>query len=521
MDSIGKSTVHLLALALKAYGVSRVVVSPGSRCAPVTAIFERSGFFELTPVIDERCAAFVGLGMALATGQPVAIVCTSGTAPLNYGPALAEAFYRRVPLIAITADRPASLVDQRDSQTIRQAEALGAVVRGCIDISDDSSPRYLHTVSRKLNGILTEVTGRIPGPVQINMQLDAPLTPSAPAPDIHFRKISTWRSPDTILPEGLMESIPTSSRVLVVAGDLAPAPALQQALEELQSASKAFIFAEVQSNLHGFTADFPNDTDFSQFPQPDIVISLGGSLVSGRMKAFLRRCKSVRHISLGYDDCLVDTFFRLSDVVEVNPASFFKALALRLSPNEEFCDSWNIKSSEKETWEVPAALSRIISAFSDADFHFSNGSSARYAQLLSFPTTARIECNRGVSGIDGATSTAMGYAAATTRRTVFFTGDMSAAYDSGALALGIVPDSFRMVVLDNHGGDIFRAVATTKSLPECEKFFVLPPRFPIRELSAAYGFAFFDNDIDNFINHTGSPAILRLEIAPGDANKLF
>ena len=192
METIDKPTAHLLAGLLKARGVRHIVVSPGSRCAPLTVVFARSGHFELHPVIDERTAAFVALGMSLATDTPVVALCTSGSALLNYAPALSEAYYRRVPVIAVTADRPAAMIDQRDSQTVRQPHALDAVVRKCVDIPDEHSETALQMASRLINDALIAATGHIPGPVHINMQFEMLLRPKPLSPRPYLAEASVF-----------------------------------------------------------------------------------------------------------------------------------------------------------------------------------------------------------------------------------------------------------------------------------------------------------------------------------------
>ena len=128
-EFVAKQTCTIVADLLHAWGVEDVVLSPGSRNAPLIMSIVRSGRFRTHVVIDERSAAFIALGMSLASERPVAAVCTSGTALLNYAPAVAEAYYRRVPLIAVSADRPLRWIDQDDSRTIRQAGCLGNIVR--------------------------------------------------------------------------------------------------------------------------------------------------------------------------------------------------------------------------------------------------------------------------------------------------------------------------------------------------------------------------------------------------------
>ena len=531
METIDKPTAHLLAELLEAYGISRVIVSPGSRCAPLSVVLARSERFSLTCVIDERTAAFVGLGMALSTGEPVALVCTSGSAVLNYAPALAEAYYRRVPLIAISADRPADMLDQRDSQTIRQAHALDAVVRKSVDIADMRSERHLRYANRIINDALSAATGRIPGPVHINMQFDVPLTPVCPDKPMTFahrinRPAATAKGSCTELVKSLFPD--KNAKVMIVAGDMHPCDKLRQSLSPANAMERFAIMAEAQANLPwGQTfSSFPDDC--SALPEPDFVLSIGGSLVSARLKKYLRSCRGTRHISLGADDNIVDTFGLLTDTIDCDTAEFFSAFAAHVDGDPGFAAQWYsaTRQNKPSGASVAALIRHIADAMPDADFHFSNGSARRYAQLASFDGKHRIDCNRGVSGIEGATSTAIGAAMASGHPTVLVSGDMSAAYDIGALSVEGIPTSFRMVVLDNGGGDIFRAVATTRELPERELYFTTPPRLPLRELAKGYGFRYYETtlehpDISDFLTDSDAPAILCVKVPAGDAKSLI
>ncbi len=506
MASIDKPTAHLLCQQLHERGIERIVVSPGSRCAPLVVVLDRSGYFDMKVVIDERTAAFVALGMSLASGKPVALVCTSGSAMLNYGPALAEAYYRQVPLIAITADRPARWIDQHDSQTIRQPHALDAVTRRSIDIEDTSAPDALRFANRRINEVLAAATGMPKGPVHINMQFDAPLTPVCEEePETYARTIDI-RQQGYAPFDDVIESIAPDSRVLVVAGDMAP----DERLERILARPKWTLYAETQSNLSHLMPETPHAFDTAAMKQPDIVVSIGGPIVSASMKNYLRGLEGLRHISLGAYDTAHDTFGCLIDSLIVDAADFFEALAKRL---DDIKEQFTKVEQQKESF-----FDRLVKAFPGADFHFSNGMAIRYAQ--SVRPTGRVYCNRGVSGIEGATSTAIGSAIASGKTTVLVSGDMSASYDIGAMAVHDIPASFRMVVLDNDGGDIFRMVSTTRRLPECEKYFTVTPRLPLEGLAKAYGFAYFEARLDDdvpeeFVRNTDAPAILRLVIPAG------
>ena len=527
MESIDKPTAHLLTDLLRAYGVRRIVLSPGTRSAPLAVAMARSGYFDISVIIDERCAAFAALGMALRLGHPVAMVCTSGSAVLNYAPALAEAYYRRVPLIAISADRPVDLIDQRDSQTIRQPGALTAVTRASVDIADDRTDRYLRYANRLINQTLAGAVGPIPGPVHINMQFDTPLTKMVEGrAESHARKIGIERPKARYDFTSILASIPRTSKVLVVSGDMHPIYRFSTVLRS--AADKLALVAEAQANLGVETGIKAVKPDFASLPAPDIVVSIGGSLVSARLKAYLRSLPHLRHISAGYDDVPVDTFFSLSEVVECPAEDFLKALAEHLEPSADFCEAWrDAVAGTEEGRSIPliGLLQQLVDGLHIADFHFSNGSAIRYGQLLNFRDGQRIDCNRGVSGIDGCTSTAIGAAIVAQNPTVLVTGDMSAAYDVGAFAIPGIPPTFKMVVLDNGGGDIFRAIPSTGPLPECERLFAVAPKLPLRSLAEGYGFDYFEaepgDDISEFINSRRAPAILRVKMCAGSSKSIL
>ncbi|MCH5220976.1 MAG: 2-succinyl-5-enolpyruvyl-6-hydroxy-3-cyclohexene-1-carboxylic-acid synthase [Muribaculaceae bacterium] len=512
METVDKPTAHLLCNLLAEYGVRNVVISPGSRCAPLTVALYRSNKYKLTPIIDERSAAFVALGMALRSDAPVAIVCTSGSAVLNYAPALAEAYYRRVPLIAISADRPYNLIDQRDGQTIRQADVLNNIVRTSIDIRDENSESYLNYANRKINEALTEAIGNIPGPVHINMQFNAPLTPINDIQTVDFghkiNKIGHCVVPNLSQTIGL---IPPTAKILVVAGTMHPSDKLKKILEV--NNNKWLLFAEIQSNLSAL----PQEIIINYIAEntPDIVISIGGDLVSASLKSLLRSLRKIRHISVGCDDNFVDTFGALTDIVNCRPEIFFEELGSYLKSNPTWSRLIGNTSVACDHEVTDNLFSRLSKAFPDADFHFSNGMAIRYAQKMR--GLKRVDCNRGVSGIEGSTSTAIGAALVADNTTVLVTGDMSAAYDVAALAIHEIPPAFKMVVLDNNGGGIFRVIQTTKNLPERERFFAMPPRFPLKELAKAYGFTYFETsfenpDIDEFVNCKTAPAIINVKL---------
>lgn len=531
-EKIANPVCRMLALLAGEYGVKHVVVSPGTRSAPLVLAFNREDRFTLHTVIDERSAAFAALGMALETCSPVVLVCTSGSALLNYAPALAEAYYRRVPLIAISADRPARWIDQNDGQTIRQAGALSAVVRASVDIpvAATTDRQLFHLANLQVNDALAmALAERTCGPVHINVQCDVPLTAtSVDEPSFTGRKINTITEIKAHeVPADLLQRL-AGRRVLLVCGGLTRC---QQDIVSRYDFGKIPVLTEAQSNLQG-----PNCISLGQIDRylasegqalvPDVVLTLGGGLVSARLKAWLREMPELEHISLGYEDNGTDTFGKLTMRVPVALEALEKIGCARV--DEGYVAEWHefynthrpVTARFVASNPVLMAMKKIAETVEGGVVHISNGSAIRYAQLFDWPYV-EVQCNRGVSGIDGCTSTALGAAAVADRKVLLLTGDMSAAYDIGALGAIGARANFKMIVLDNRGGDIFRNIKATGHLPELEQFFAVPPRLPLQGLAAAYGYSYYSAEcgtatdaIDRFFAHRGSPAILHLKINP-------
>ncbi len=529
MATISKPTCSILTGLLASYGIERAVVSPGSRNAPLLVSMERSGNFAISTVVDERTAAFVALGMAKQTSKPVALVCTSGSAMLNYGPALAEAYYSRTPLIAITADRPGEWIDQRDSQTIRQNGALDAVVRKSVEIDERMS---LRQVNRLINEALTAAAGNIPGPAHINVPLGAPLTTMAQESEMPVgNRISTVRCRQEV-PDDVFRLLTSSKKIMFIAGAGADVNPLSVRLPD-NSVWFSDRFGGEQAGISALAAGVllnRADDEKKAMLRPDFVVNLGGTLIDDKFKACLRRWQSPV-INIGFDDNMVDTFGSLHMQIECNASDFveqWNAYVCRnyghtVSDQPGYCRHWRdfISASERGVAGLPwcdiEAMRMLAMNFNGGELFASNGMCARYAQLMPWKVD-RIHYNRGVSGIDGCTSTAAGISMATERTVLLLTGDMSFGYDIGALVLKNLRGNFKIAVFDNGGGDIFRHVATTASLPERETRFAVPVEQPVAQLATAFGFDYYLADGNSgtadalvaFLRDSEKPAILHI-----------
>ena len=533
------------------FGVSRVVACPGSRNTPLLIALDRCKDIATQMVTDERVAAFVGLGMALRSNEVVGLVCTSGTALLNMAPAVAEAYYRKVPLVIISADRPSEWIDQDDSQTIRQRDCLSNIVKRSYDLPATERDADLWLANRTINDALITATSAPCGPVHLNIQIDEPTGGLESSIGTYSERIISVSSandvPSDALTSELVEKL-AGKKVLVIAGFGSPSPRLNEAMNRMSRIGNVAVLTESLANLHG--QYFVNEIDASlaclskeaqPIYNPDVVITTGGALVSRMIKEYLRRLPNgVEHWHVGHCNTTVDCFRRLSLRVEIDPAGFFDRVSKRLERAERSSNSidevwhysahwlrlrdaarsWLQSYSARSPWSDLKAFATFIPMIPrGADVHFSNGTPVRYGQLFASRTFHRCDCNRGVSGIDGSTSTALGaQIVAADRPTVLITGDMSAQYDMGALASGLMTPRFKMIVICNGGGGIFHFIKSTRELDIVPRCFDAPCIFPASELAKAFGMSFFtacsEEELKEvfkpFINENERPAMLAI-----------
>lgn len=495
-----------------AHGVRHAVLSPGSRNAPLLIAAAARDELAKKVVADERTAAFVGLGIAATLGEPVMLACTSGTALLNYAPAVAEAYYRQIPLIVVSADRPGEWIDQDDSQTIRQAGALRNFVKDSYDIEAPDATLCDRLVNDAMITALTPPAG----PVHINLRLPEPLGEITRLP-VPAERVIRRMTPVAEFSRQQVMSLAKELRgkkIMLTAGFLLPDHKMRRALSEMEQLDCVCLMAESTSNYTSDRMPWSVDLALSELSgldkrktellRPDVIISVGGALISRKLKEFLRR-SGADHWGVGHFRTTVDCFRSLSLRIDADPARFLRTLASCL---REIGNSHDTPSDYSRLWLSlrREALQReksliksapwcelkafdIIAHHLDRRFnlHLSNGTSVRYAQLFDIEAHATF-CNRGVSGIDGSTSTAIGSATAYSGPTLLITGDMSFAYDMGGMACGLAPEGMKIIVMENSGGAIFRFIGSTGNLPEDvrEPYFCAPRNFPVEDVARAF-----------------------------------
>jgi len=447
-----RENVNILTALLVAHGVRHAVVCPGSRNAPIVHNLNECAEIACHPVTDERSAAFFALGIADATGERTAVCCTSGSALLNFAPAAAEAYYRNVPIVFISADRPTQWIDQLDGQTMPQPDALGRFVRKAVTLPEPTDGEQRWHCNRLVNeALITD------GPVHINVPISEPL--------FHFstEHLPEQRVVKKVTDEQLLQLFLKAERPTIVVGQndrggslLAPLKFLSRTVVVLgESLSDSPVpFDLVLHRVHG--------TALEPALRPDFVIHVGGTLVGKRLKKFLRATDApVCRIG-----SFSDTFMHLQWLAEPSTISLItKELEQTPTPPSPFFQLWKEETAKAEQriadfappYSQLAAVKELESQLEETDYdyqlHYANSTAVRLSNLYSH---GRVWCNRGINGIEGSLSTAAGFSAASSEMVFCVIGDLSFFYDQNALWNRNLRGNLRILLLNNGCGGIFR-----------------------------------------------------------------
>ncbi len=545
-----------------AKGILHVVISPGSRNAPLTIGFASHPEIKTYSIVDERCAAFFALGMAQELQQPVAVVCTSGSALLNYYPAVAEAYYSKIPLVVISADRPKHLIDVGDGQTIRQENVFENHILYAANLKQDiaeNNERFSGGISipsfiqDKLLGITEaridknqeqinkaiNIAIEKNGPVHINVPFAEPLYEIQDGFTEEITVINPVNKIEVLDQENFtvfLDDWNSAKKRMVLIGVNPPNKIEQEFLNCLANDSATIVFTESTSNTH-HPNFFPgidkiiaplNDNEFSEL-QPEILLTIGGLIVSKKIKVFLRNFKPTSHYHIGENKSF-DTFFCLKHHFKMTEDSFLKKFCLNnVNTESGYQKKWlTVKSIRAEKHneylnKLPFSDFKVFETVlsklpDDLILHLSNSSTIRYVQLFDANPKVVQYCNRGTSGIDGSTSTAIGHAAASNKQNLLITGDLSFFYDSNALWNTNIPNNFRIIVINNSGGGIFRILPGDKNTKNFETYFETTHKLTAEHLCKMYGIEYrsasekgvLKNELDSFFTESNSPKLLEV-----------
>ena len=516
-----KDNINILTALLQAHHVGTAVVCPGSRNAPIVHNLQEAGM-TCYPVTDERSAAFFALGQSQARQEPVALCVTSGSALLNVAPAIAEAWYQHVPLVVVSADRPEAWIGQLDGQTLPQPGVLDRFVRRTVTLPEPHDDTSRWHCNRLVNEALLDLRQPYPAPVHINVPISEPLfdftTPALPEERVIHRH-TTAAEHDSFLPKVFYEA----ARPMIVVGQEYTESADEDDFDYIEWRHFLYhygvVLAEPLNNI--FCGD-PVDAALAMVGddpayQPDVVVYLGGHIVSKRLKRFLRQ-SGARVIMVSSDPEVHDPTMCMTDLVVMDPydalwslyyfyehntrADLYGALdieedqmkAYQLNPaHDDYHRLWRnvfkqvhqVALSYQPAYSQMAAVryleEQLSDVFYDYHLHYANSSAVRLACLYADAYNRHhVWCNRGVNGIEGSLSTAVGFAAGQwavadesddeAATVICVTGDLSFFYDQNALWNANLTPNLRVILLNNRGGGIFRTLPGLERSPVRDTF---------------------------------------------------
>lgn len=473
-----KNALELIAL-LKAFDIKNVVISAGSRHIPFAVSIEKDNYFNSFSVIDERSAAYFAIGIILKTHEPCVICCTSGTAAANYYPAVAEAFYQKLPLIVVTGDKPYFQLNQNSGQMIPQAHIFKDVTKYEIDITECSTENELWYANLKMNEALLSLNFHGSAPIHINLQASAPLDVFDTQTLPNVRKISRFNNiytiPKTIIVDFVKQLI--EKNILIAFGQHMPLTHDEkEILKEFIHNFKPCIIADNTSNLGEENIISKSNECLRQIPivskkkfYPDIVITCGGQMISTDFFTLVKEsnCTDIWHIDA--DGAVQDELKGLKVIFSTDFFEFCKYANsiknesfLEVEANSGYLDLWmNIKKQLKCQIEnfsdLYVSRSLLTALPENTALHLANSNSIRYGQMTSISEGIPVLCNRGTSGIDGCVSTAVGYSALHDGLTVLLVGDLTFFYDSNGLWNKHLSKNFRVLLNNNSIGELLNS----------------------------------------------------------------
>jgi 2-succinyl-5-enolpyruvyl-6-hydroxy-3-cyclohexene-1-carboxylate synthase len=539
-----KVSAQIIIESLKDCGVEQLVISPGSRNAPLVIECIETNYFKLHSIIDERSAGYVALGIAQQTQKPVAVICTSGSAVLNYAPSFAEAYYMKIPLIAISADRPKELIDMADGQTIKQINSLANVTKHSVALTEIEGDKDLRYFYRNLTNALCKLTQEPIGPIHINVPFSEPLYSSVekkdelPFPKFNFNIKPNYFFNKSELPTNIFGK---SKKCLLLIGQRNFNELENKIIHEFSIKNNIPILVETTSNLLNYQNAISIDSFLESLSnrereefQPDILITYKTNIVSKKIKVWLKENLKKQHIHIGQEHQNLDTYNSHSIQINSNSNLFFEEAKCESSP--EYFNTFNAKVKS-----VKLISLNFNSNFSDfkvfelianslpqkSKIVFGNSASIRYAQLFEEFYKMESFCNRGTSGIEGTLSTAVGAAYSNPTENVFcILGDTSFFYDSNALLNQQLPKNLKIIVINNNGGGIFRIIEGPSKVTSFEKYIETEHNFSAQKITSAFNVTYFSAiGIDDFLSSLHKLLVLNsiglLEVfTPKNANDL-
>ena len=502
-----KENIRLLISAMKTYGVTTVIHCPGGCSSAIGISLENDPDFTVYSCVDERSAPYVAIGIAQELNKPVAVLVTSGTATCNVGSGVAEAYYKGVPLLIVTADRPFHLLDQFEIQKIDQSGMFDNYCKYSCDLPDILNDEDSWHYERKLIEAMLWMTGDTPGPVQVNIASSASshggfLTRDLP----EVRKVAVVRA-ESSQDEwaGLSDRLRSKRRVMLILGENSFDSKTKDSVSRFAETFGCLVSVEHMANYHGSNAcltyrvtESLSGAAFDSL-MPDLVVTVGGHVCTVGLKAKLRAGHAAfEHWHVDPAGRVMDGFRSLSTVFACHAGYFFAKMVAqdgKSSSGNDYVAAWRRAEAKISLPDLPLShlmVARELAARLPKCCHLDLAilNSTRVMQYFDMPEGVSIHSNIGALGIDGCLSTAIGRSMVVDELCVLLTGDLSFFYDMNALNIRYVGSNLRIVLLNNHGGGEFCLRATDTDKPEFREFIVTEHGASARAWAEDRGFAY-------------------------------
>ena len=555
-----------------------VVISPGSRNVPLAIGFASNKKFKCYSIVDERSAAFFALGLSQKSKKPTILICTSGSALLNYYPAVAEAYYSEIPLIILSADRPEYKINIGDGQTINQSNvfeknilysnslkqdcshATEEIIKSNLqkivnDKADFSKIEKLQKSIQKNNEEIIEIAFNLSinkmQPVHLNVPMEEPLYEfnDSPSISVKVKKKTEKRLSLTDL-DNFYKAINKASKIMILIGVSDGNILSKKSIQKINSCSSIIVMKEHTSNV--FDESFISNIDRLIGPielqsnsdslfdelSPEIVISLGGMIVSKKIKSFLRNYKPQKHFHIG-NNISKDSFYSGVKHIKTTANKFFENIDLNKSDSRYF-EKWNQLDNSK--LDLHNRYMKVIN-FSDLkvfeiltnwipkkyNIQVANSTPIRYFQLFDLKNKNMMFANRGTSGIDGSTSTAIGSSMQNESPVLLVTGDLSFFYDVNALWNKHIPKNFRIIIINNSGGGIFKILPGFKENNLFSEFIETQHNLSARLIAKMFNFNYtrvstkfgLNLYLRTFFKNSKKPKILEIKTSSIKSTKIL
>ena len=489
-----KPHINQLTALLKGHGFEDIVVCPGSRNGALVHNFHAAQF-RLHPVTDERSAAFFALGLCLSTHRPVALCVTSGSALLNTIPAVAEAYYRQLPLLVISADRPKEWINQLDGQTLSQDGALQPYAP-TYTLGETSKKVEENWYNLRMNEALLSLLQNGGQPIHINVPFSEPLFSFHTAKLPETRIIQEERTlTDQPFSEVMLQRIRNAQLPIIVMGQFEKGRL--QDIEEIEHQGALLFLPEIITHqkyswrTNALEHLLPN-FEFA----PDLVIHIGGNLVNKQLKLHLRRLDDCEVIRVEPGPQMPDTFGHLTTIVRTSPEIALRQLATiqaeksSVREYQKKLDAYQVKARtyNPEKFSDLGVLQKFCEDLpKHSTFQIGNSSVIRNAAYFLDTHNESLFCNRGVNGIEGSLSAAVGYATGNSAITYSLIGDLSFFYDQNALWNKELPKNLRIILFNNGGGQIFYRLPGLDQTPALSPYIAAAHQTHAQGVAQSYG----------------------------------